>query len=353
MRSPILEHHTGACAEILRQGEWELVAHYGDSRRECVTATDGAGIRDATHLSIIDFEGADHLDFLHRMTTNDFVNLPVGGGVRAVFPDNRGRIIEAGTFCRLSDTTTRFVGGPDARKRLPAWLDRYVFAEQIEWIDRLDDTCALELFGPRAFPLANTGLGVDVEAVPSYGRARTDGDLNVTRLDLGPLPGIQVSGRMEDVIRLWHNLLEHGASPVGELAFQALRVQFGHPLPGPELNEDHNPWEAGLTDAIHLNKGCYIGQEVIARLDTYDKVKKRLVGLRLASEELPHEKIVVVDVDGREVGNVTSAVYSPILGHGIALAYVRTAFTAPGTRLHFGDGPSTADVVELPFTKPV
>ena len=352
MKSPILQRHTEHAIEFAGAGDWELAAHYGDSARECAVATAGVGVRDATHLSRLDFAGADHLDFLHRMTTNDFANLQVGGGRRAVFPDNRGRIVEVGTLCRLTEETTRFVGGPEARSTLPAWIDRYIFAEQISWADRCQDTCMLELFGPGAEALAAALLGVSLEAVPQYDRALENGGLSVTRLDLGPLPGIQVSGEIDEAIRLWDSLLDNGAMPVGELATEALRVQFGIPLPGPELNEDHNPWEAGLTDAVHLNKGCYLGQEVIARLDTYDKVKQRLVGLELGPGELPAAKTILRTERGRETGTITSAVHSSLLGHNIALAYVRTADATPGARLHYGDSPSTAGVIELPFAGP-
>ena len=121
---------------------------------------------------------------------------------------------------------------------------------------------------------------------------------------------------------------------------------------GAELTEDHNPWEAGLDKAIHLDKGCYLGQEVIARLDTYDKVKQRLVGLRMPATLRIDGSSRLVSRDGRKAGEITSTAFSPTLGSRISLAYIRNQFCAPGTELAFEDEKGTPYIVtvsELPF----
>jgi len=352
MKSPIIENGSARPAQLAVMGEWELAAHYGNAEAECTAALQGAALRDATHLSRIDFKGSDHLEFLHRMTTNDFKNLPLSEGFQAVFPDNRGRIVEAGTFCRLTDDITRFVGGLEAAQKLPLWLDQYVFAEQLEWVDRGHDTCMIELYGPQSFALCNSVLGIAVDPIALYGCRELTNDGCLARTALGSLPGVCISGEVSDVIRLADNLLEEGSIPLGEVAFEALRVQLGAPQPGSELNEEHNPWEAGLANAVHLNKGCYIGQEVIARLDTYDKVKQKLMGLELTEGELPAAGTVLVTPEGRPAGQITAAVYSPVLRRNIALAYVRTSAMQPGTCLTVGDGGPNAPeatVADLPF----
>ncbi len=350
MKSPILEHSNPA--SWLQQDGWELAAHFGDISLECAAACHESAIREASHLSRIDFKGPDHLDFLHRMTTNDFNGLEVGHGQLAVFPDNRGRIVEAGTFARMSEDMTRFVGTTKAGGRLPEWLDRYVFAEQLEWVDRIADSCMFELIGPESLRLFDEALGIVAEELPPYGCSVIDQDLAVARVDLGPCPRLQVFVNTDIAIQLWDNLLGCKSQVMGEVAFEALRIQFGVPLSGSELNDDHNPWEAGLAHAVHLDKGCYIGQEVIARLDTYEKVKQRLVGLTLAGNAIP-AKGTVIRSAGRPVGDITSAAHSPVLDRNIALGYVRSAFTEAGTCLEFSNEDdsvtSNATVVDLPF----
>jgi folate-binding protein YgfZ len=141
---------------------------------------------------------------------------------------------------------------------------------------------------------------------------------------------------------------------VGAQAYEAVRVEAGFPAWGSELNEEMNPLEAGLDASIHWNKGCYIGQEVIARLDTYHKVQRHLVGLRFDTASAPPAARAQVFASGEAAGWVTSSIVSPALGVPIALAYVRASHAAPGTAVQVGSpagGGAGASVVPLPFVR--
>jgi folate-binding protein YgfZ len=146
-----------------------------------------------------------------------------------------------------------------------------------------------------------------------------------------------------------------GLRSVGHEAYEAARVEGGFPAWESELSEEVNPLEAGLNASIHWNKGCYIGQEVIARLDTYHKVQRHLVGLRLAGEAAPPLPGSTVLAGGQAAGLLTSVAWSPALGGIIALAYLRTAHAAPGTDVEVqppaGGDSSPATVVSLPFVR--
>ena len=306
-------------------------------------ARTGAALRDAQASFRLYMRGADHLDFLHRMTSNDFHNLQLGHGLEAVFIEQRARILDLATCYRGPDTTALILS-PDSRATIPAWLDRFIFAEALELADRTDETAMFELIGPHAVRLVAHLLDADLakfqdhqlldpQVVDGLWLARTAG------------PGLRAFGPPAAVEPLWQRLTAAGAHPIGAATWEILRVEQGLPLLGRELTQDYNPWEAGLDRAIHLDKGCYIGQEVIARLDTYDKVKQHLVGLRLSDAELPATGQPLRD-GAREVGRITSAVHSPSLGP-IALAYVRRSACAEGTALD-ADG-AQATVVSLPF----
>lgn len=306
-------------------------------------ARTGAALRDAQASFRLYLRGADHLDFLHRMTSNDFHNLQIGRGLEAVFIEHRARILDLATCYRGPDATALILS-PNSRTAIPAWLDRFIFAEALELADRTDETAMFELVGPHAARLVARALDADLakfqdhqlldpQVADGLWLARTAG------------PGLRAFGPPAAVAALWQHLAAAGARPIGAATWEILRVEQGLPLLGRELTQNYNPWEAGLGRAIHLDKGCYIGQEVIARLDTYDKVKQHLVGLRLSAVELPptgqplrHET--------REVGRITSAVHSPSLGP-IALAYVRRRACAEGTVLAAGRAQAT--VVSLPF----
>ena len=315
------------------------MAHYGEYH----AARTGAALRDAQASFRLYMRGADHLDFLHRMTSNDFHNLQLGHGLEAVFIEQRARILDLATCYRGPDATALILS-PDSRAAIPAWLDRFIFAEALELADRTDETAMFELIGPHAARLVTHVLDADLakfqdhqlldpQVVDGLWLARTAG------------PGLRAFGPLAAVEALWQRLTTAGAHPIGAATWEILRVEQGLPLLGRELTQDYNPWEAGLDRAIHLDKGCYIGQEVIARLDTYDKVKQHLVGLRLSTAELPTTGQPLRD-GVREVGRITSAVHSPSLGP-IALAYVRRSACAEGTALDAGG--TQATVVSLPF----
>ena len=304
----------------------------------------GAALRDAQASFCLYMRGADHLDFLHRMTSNDFHNLQLGHGLEAVFIEQRARILDLATCYRGPDATALILS-PASRPTIPAWLDRFIFAEALELADHTDETAMFELIGPQAPQLVTHTLNVDLAKLQDHQLLdpQIPDDLWLARM---AGPGLRALGPPDAVKNLWQRFAAAGARPIGSETWEILRVEQGLPLLGRELTQDYNPWEAGLGRAIHLDKGCYIGQEVIARLDTYDKVKQHLVGLRLSAAELPSTGQPLRD-GTREVGRITSAVHSPSLGP-IALAYVRRSACAEGTALDTGGAQAT--VVPLPFS---
>ena len=331
------------------QSEPRLPRHYGEVRHEYDRAISAAVVRDCSHLGRLRFDGADHLDFLHRMSTNDFNSLTSGTGLQAVFTDNRGRILELGTFFRDGDSSLAIVS-PGGGQRLLEWLERFHFAERFEMVDVASATAMIEVFGPDASTVAREIAGNPLPD-DNLRVLREAGDTGIwfARVDRFGHAGFLVVGPPGSVRDSWSQLLRAGATPIGEEAWDILRVEAGLPIHDAELNEDHNPWEAGLDDAIHLDKGCYIGQEVLARLDTYDKVKQHLVGLGLPPDLSPVAS-APLRAGRKEAGTVTSTCCSPRFGN-IGLAYVRTAHAAEGTVLSCESEGSeqTATVVALPF----
>ncbi|MCC7264252.1 MAG: aminomethyltransferase family protein [Candidatus Latescibacteria bacterium] len=331
-------------------GDGQPPAHYGDPEVEYQAGRRGVGLRDTSHWSRLRFAGRDHLDFLHRMTTNHFRGLQPGTGLEALFTDNHGRILELGTFYRAGDTTLAVLS-PNGRETIPAWLDRYIFAEQIAVEDFSAGLAMFELLGPQAGALVSRVLGKNLDAVADHhllNEPIAEG-IWLARLDYFGHAGLRAIGPVEKLRPGWESLLEAGAQPLGEQAWEVLRVEAGLPLQGRELGEEHNPWEANLGRTVHMNKGCYIGQEVIARLDTYDKVKQRLVGLELPSGPLPPASSVL-RAGHAEAGHLTSAVTVPGRAGGLGLAYVRREHWQPGTQLQLEGCSQPVRVVPLPGT---
>lgn len=357
LKSPLADL-TGTCgARFATFADWRMPAHYGDAGAEYSAALSGAVMRDVSHWTRLSLTGADHLDFLHRMTTNDVVHLGPGDGCPAVFADNRGRIVDLVGLYRVTGSSTLVVASPPARERLPAWLDRYLFVEKVEVEDLTATTAMVEIWGPQAATSIRAALGVDADGAEDFrllSDAGADGPWAVHWSGWHGGAGVRLVGEPAAIVRQWHELLQHGVVPMGEETAETLRVEAGAPSFDSELNDEHNPWEAGLEGAINMNKGCYIGQEVIARLDTYDKVKQRLARLKMEDGE-PPARGATVSAGDRQVGEVTSAVRSPRLECVVALAYIRSAYCAPGTPLVISSGSAActgiaAEVVELPVT---
>ena len=323
---------------------------------ETTAARNGVVVRDITHYTRLLFSGPDHLDLLHRLTTNHFLELPPGEGLEAVFPDNRGRIVCCGSFTRLDPDTTLLVIPSSNGERLVEWLDRYIFNEEVSICNLTPKTAAIELIGPESIA-SLSGVCPMVEGGRKLISAHhlittTSQDPWLVGLQYGRLTGVRVMGNSAVLETLLSQLHVAGTVQLSENGFEIIRVEEGCPALERELTEEHNPWEAGLDRAIHLGKGCYLGQEVIARLDTYDKVKQRLVGLRMRVACQTRGSSRLVSSDGRNAGKLTSSVLSPTITSRIALAYVRNQFCTPGTELVFeeGDGShSPVFVSELPF----
>jgi aminomethyltransferase len=140
-------------------------------------------------------------------------------------------------------------------------------------------------------------------------------------------------------------LLAAGAAPLSAESFDILRVERGYGAFGHELGQEYIPLETGLLDAISFTKGCYVGQEIIARMESRNRLAKQLRGLRLAGPVTAPGKL---EASGKEAGDLTSAVISPRFGP-IALAYVRAAHTEPGTIVGIAGSDVRGEVAELPF----
>ncbi|MFT5086504.1 MAG: folate-binding protein YgfZ [Candidatus Latescibacterota bacterium] len=319
-----------------------------ETKSEYQAATAGTALRRADAYGRLQISGSDHLSFLHRMTTNDFNSLGHGYGIEAVFTENRGRILDCGTFYHR-DGNTLMMLSPSARATIPAWLDRYIFTERIDLLDLTDKTAMFELIGPQAVSLVRQVLGSNIAGLQPHQllTVTPSDDLWLCALPWAGHSGLRAIGPTSAIAELQQLFFEAGAHIISEDVWEVLRVESGIPLYGSELNEEHNPWEAGLQRTIHMDKGCYIGQEVIARLDTYDKIKQHLIGLKF-TEESPPTPGTELKSDGHSAGSITSSALSPTFGP-IALAYVRRSYCEPGTALQTADGAHSGQVSPLPF----
>ena len=344
------DRHRTAGAHFDRLAGRDVPASFGDFDAEYRALSAGVAILDRSHMGRIVASGSDALDLINRFSTNETVGLADGDVVVTVITSNIGRVMELITVVRRSATESMVMTGPGAEETVIDWLDRYNFGEDCELSVVTDDSAQITISGPGAaglgVPLPETGRVIDTEiegvSVEILRPANPSLDSYEVLVD-----NVELAGEV------WDALVSAGATPAGEEAFNVFRVERGLPAPQSELSDRVNPLEAGLEPYVSFTKGCYMGQEVIARLDTYDKLQRRLVGLLgpgdPGSEAGTHLKTgSPLRTGDRVVGQVTSAVTSPALGRAIALAYIRKGHTEPGTTLESDQGP--VEVVGLPFT---
>ncbi|WP_068818341.1 YgfZ/GcvT domain-containing protein [Phormidesmis priestleyi] len=308
-------------------------------------AKSGVALYDRSHWGRIEVSDADRIRFLHNQSTNDFKIRKPGEGCDTVFVTSTARTIDLASAYLLEDSVLLLVS-PNLTEKLMTFLDRYIFfADNVKLVDVTPQTATFSLVGSGSHglleklgaaeiigqPYASHRLinlaGQDVRVAVGSGLA-TEGYILITQVDHSSA--------------LQKSLIEAGAVTMSDRAWEQLRIEQGRPMPGHELTDDYNPLEAGLWNTVSFNKGCYIGQETIARLDTYNGVKQQLWGVKLKA---PVEAGAIVTVGEEKVGKLTSVVETE--AGAIGLAYVRTK--AGGAGLSVQISGNQTELLELPF----
>jgi tRNA-modifying protein YgfZ len=309
----------------------ELDAQYRQLREEC-------GLLDRTGRGAIDVLGPDAAEYLQGQVTNDVESLAVGEGQYAALLDRKGhmqtdlRILRVGEDAILIDSEG---ATKDAALR---HLTMYSIGRDVAVSDATAERGFLSLIGPRAAEIAGT------PPLPEFANEATE-IAGVDVLAVGTRDGIDLLLPVEERERVAGVLVDAGAVEVSPEAVEILRVEAGVPRFGAEMDAGTMPAEAAIVeDAVSFTKGCYIGQETVARLHYKGKPNKHLRGLRLSAAAAPGAALRLGE---KEVGTLGGAVVSPALGP-IGLAIVRRE-AEPGARLTVGEDGVTAEVVALPF----
>ncbi len=297
-----------------------------------------------SHFGRFRVSGKDAAVLLHHLTTNNIKKLQGGQGCDAILISNKARVLDWLQVWR-DDESYLVLTSPNRRAMFAPHAQKFVLYRQDVKIEDVSESGALiGFFGDGALgvlPISadespmNTLLKSEIDCAP-FCMSRT------RRL---PQSGVLVWS--DNTEKMQKFVADSGAQNCDDATFNALRIAAGIPVTGLELTEDINPWEANLDFAISLDKGCYNGQEVIARLHTYKKIKQRLMGLQLENVFPTGERIALKSSE-RSAGVLTSSANSE--GGVIGLGFVRGDFQDQGTVLEAGSTPSQKAIVcELPF----
>ncbi len=309
------------------------------------SARSGAAIYDSSDWGKILVSDRDRLRFLHNQSTADFEKLKSGEGCDTVFVTSTARTIDLGTGLVLDDEVLLLVS-PDRREYLFNWLDRYIFfADRVQLKDLTDRTASFSLMGTASDRILNQ-LGLpNLSDLPNNSHQLLTIDNLEIRIAIGTelgLPGYRLICSRDSGRLLHQKIIDLGATIVDENAWECLRIQQGRPKPDRELTEDYNPLEVGLWQTISFSKGCYIGQETIARLNTYKGVKQYLWGIKLNAPVAVGTPLTIND---EKVGVLTSCqqIDAEIWG----LGYVRSKAGGIGLKVFAGN--IEGEIIDLPF----
>jgi tRNA-modifying protein YgfZ len=303
-------------------------------------------IYDRSHWGRIQIKDRDRLSFLHNQTTNDLNRLRLGQSCDTVLLTATARTLDL-LSVYITEDDILVLTSPQRRTENLAWLDRYIFfGDKVQLTDVTEQTACFSLIGPHSSELLRQ-RGVD--ALPASGTHHVVTLANVSvRLAYGSGlsgTGYTLIAEAQDGKALWQSLCEAGSVALNDQDWEQLRIRDGRPVPGAELTEDYNPLEVGLWDTISFNKGCYIGQETIARLNTYSGVKQRLWGFQLSKPGTLGEPIYGIEPETvtQKVGLLTSVSADGQFG----LGYLKTKAGGEGSKVKIGEAIATA--VAVPF----
>jgi folate-binding protein YgfZ len=328
---------------------------------------EAVGLCDLSERGKLRFVGRDRRTWLQGQITNDVLRLPEGQGFEAAILNVQGHMLADLRIFALPEAILADLPR-ETKERIVRTLDRYLIMEQVEIQDVSDELRLYSLQGPRAAALLGRALAGIPQLAP-WGVAEVawgEAMLIVTRVTHTGEDGYDLFVPRARARTLWETLTAalpaHGGFCIKREALNVLRLEAGIPWWGSELDESIVPLEARLERAISMKKGCYIGQEIIARIDARGHVNNLLVGLRLEGEPGgPTRGATVASAcpargdallaGERVVGRVTAAALSTTLGAPIALGFLRREFVEPGTTVtvRTATGERSARVAALPF----
>jgi aminomethyltransferase len=353
-RTPLHDLHVKAGARMVPFGGWQMPVQYTGILEEHRAVRRAAGLFDVSHMGEFELRGPDALAVLQRLTTNDAAALAVGQVQYSLLCRPDGGIVDDVTVTRLD--AEHYMLTVNASNIDKDWS--WVTGEDASagWRNVSDRTGLLALQGPRAEAVLGRLTDADLAGLRYY-RARRGTVAGiptlVSRTGYTGEDGFELycdAGRVE---ALWGALMDAGQGeglvPVGLGARDTLRLEMRYALYGNDIDETTNPLEAGLGWVVKPAKGEFIGREAIERVRAAGPAR-RLVGFRMIERAVPRHGYRLLH-GGAEVGVVTSGAFSPSLGQGIGMGYVRADLAAVGTELavEIRGTAQPAQVVPTPF----
>ena len=346
-------------ATLKKEKDWEMPALFKDFASECESVRKGVGILDLSYRGKIEVTGKDRASFLHRVLSNDIQSLGIGTGTYATLLMPQGKIIaDMNVFVFANKILLETDGGLE--KKLIEALQKLHVTEELEIKDVTQDWILLSPQGPKAEALVSALIHGPVMVDEEFSHTNftiLDTAATLVRRSVTGEKGFYLVIPKENGEPIAKRILEvgklYGIRPVGAGAYEILRIEAGIPRYGIDMDETVMLPETGLEGiAASETKGCYPGQEVVAKIKTYGGLNRKLSGLIFEKAALPRtgDKI---SAGREEIGYITSACHSPTLEKGISLAYLKKGYFDYGIEVSIGSAGQSipAKTAPIPFYK--
>jgi aminomethyltransferase len=338
-----------------KNSEWigDLSDRDRSAYEEYKTVRKDAGVLDLSGLGKLQVTGRDRVSYLNSMLSNDIRNLRTGGGCYAVLLTHQGRM-ESDLHVYAFETELWIECPFGSKERVLATLNKYIVSSDVTIEDRTENLGVLSLQGSASQAKMEFLLGASLAAMAPLEHRRLGKEQGISfavHRDRTGCDGFDIWLPQEEVPALWSRLVNsEQIRPIGQTALNWLRTEAGIPWFGVDMDTQNLPMEFGLNSAISLTKGCYRGQEIMARVTHRGQLNRCLGGVAVNHNELPNPG-AEIQSEGTKVGKVTSAAFSPHLGCPLALAILKTDYLHAGARVDVAYGAElcTGEVVKLPL----
>lgn len=302
--------------------------HFGDMKAEYTNALSNTAIFDRSHEGRLQIHGKDRIEILNRISTNDLVNMQVGEGRPTIFTNANGRIIDRVTVYNRADSLL-IITEPGRGDAIQQFLTRQIFFNDDAQVTNITaQSHMFALHGPQT-PNIIQAAGIDA---PYY-----DDNLQSVPIFAAPQKAIVESSWIVIVLdapnahHIWQQFTQNGAKPTGSIVYNMLRIRAGKPAFGRELTTDFIPLEIGLWDEVSFSKGCYTGQEIIARMESRRRLAKVMVRVTMSNDLSAPQPIQ--NNDGKTIGTLTSAV-TTANDEKFGIAVIKTDFAQANQQLY-------------------
>ena len=354
--TPLLEIHRAHGAELVETNGWILPAHFGATAKEYDAVRSAVGLLDMCDYATLHITGPDRVSYLQGMVSNDVKKLSPGSGVYAAVLDVNGKILADLRVLCAEDSFILLVWEP-LKDKVIAQLNRYLVADEVEIRDEAAGHGMISIQGPHALLLLSAIAPRQDPPVHMHSHSLLrvgDNVVRAVRATHTGEEGFDLLVETENLAPVVEELDRAGAALslrwAGLQAQEILRVEAGIPHYGVDMDEENLLLETGLDQAVSFQKGCYIGQEVIERVRSRGHVNRKLAGIVLGGKSPAHRGDKITS-DGKEIGKITSSVFSPRLRHAIALGYAHRDYLQPGMSVFIErNGAQVAGTISaLPF----